>query len=98
MLPAAGFEVVGEATTGEDAVAWFTDTTADVVIMDVQMPGIGGVEATRQIKASHPSVVVFGFTGWGKLDVDEMIAAGADAVFDKTEAAALIKAMRGLSS
>ena len=94
LLSVAGFEVVGEVTTGEDAIAWFSEEAADLVVMDLQMPGIGGVEATRQIKAAHPAVLVFGFTGWGERDMNDMLAAGAEAVFEKTAAPALIDAMR----
>ena len=43
------FEVVGEAASGEEAVALVGDLVPDVVLMDLRMPGIGGVEATRRI-------------------------------------------------
>lgn len=60
-------EVVGEAVSGEEAVAIAAQTQPDVVLMDLRMPGIGGVEATRQIIArggrsgerSAPHVLVF---------------------------------------
>ena len=47
-----GFEVVGEAETGEEAVAMVAELGPDLVLMDVNLPGIDGLEATRQIVAS----------------------------------------------
>ena len=44
-------EIVAETTTGEDAVAAANDHHADVIIMDLHLPGIDGVEATRQLRA-----------------------------------------------
>jgi DNA-binding NarL/FixJ family response regulator len=53
-----GFEVVGEAATGEDSVVAAGILLPDLVLMDVQLPGIDGIEASRQIKAEHPHVAV----------------------------------------
>ena len=44
----AGFELVGEAASGEDALAAIGNLSPELVLMDVRMPGIGGIEATRQ--------------------------------------------------
>jgi DNA-binding NarL/FixJ family response regulator len=51
-------EVVGEAKTGEEAVALVAELEPDVVLMDIKMPGGSGIEATRRILADHPRVRV----------------------------------------
>ena len=53
-----GFEVVGEAETGEQAVQMVNEISPQLVLMDINMPGINGIEATRQITTAHPEVVV----------------------------------------
>jgi len=55
---AAETELVGEAENGEDAVAMATEFRPDVVVMDVHMPGLGGVEATRRIVAAGSAAVL----------------------------------------
>ncbi|MFI5056076.1 MAG: response regulator transcription factor [Actinomycetota bacterium] len=53
-----GFEVVGEAETGEESVAMAADLHPDLVLMDVNLPGINGLDATRQILTGSDAVVV----------------------------------------
>ncbi len=56
-----GFEVVGEVETGEDSVSSARDLRPDLVLMDVNLPGINGLEATRRILAEagdHKTIVV----------------------------------------
>ena len=55
-LAAAGFDVVGEAADGRQAVALSLELQPDVVIMDLDMPGMGGIEATRRIARGSPHI------------------------------------------
>lgn len=81
-------EVVGEAGTGEEAVALTASLRPDVVLMDVRMPGMGGIEATRQITAAHPATRVIVLTTF---DLDQYaygsLRAGASAYLLKTSTA-----------
>jgi DNA-binding NarL/FixJ family response regulator len=58
----AGIEVTGEATTGEEAVALAEQNQPDLILMDVQMPGLNGIEATQRIVARHPDTRVLMLT------------------------------------
>jgi DNA-binding NarL/FixJ family response regulator len=70
------FEVIGQAGDGEEAIRIVDEKPPDVVIMDIGMPGVDGIDATRQIKANHPEVCVLALTVH---DSEEYIAAILDA-------------------
>lgn len=53
-----GFDVVGEAETGEASVAMATELEPDLVLMDVNLPGINGLDATRQILVDRGDAVI----------------------------------------
>jgi DNA-binding NarL/FixJ family response regulator len=77
-------EVVGEASSGEEALQAVDRLTPSVVVMDVNLPGLNGIEATAQIKQTHPHVGVVGLS----MSADEayrraMLAAGATTVISK---------------
>ena len=72
------FEVVGEATNGRDAVSGAIDLQPDVVLMDLVMSPLDGIEATRQIKARQPEVKILVLTSFATDDkVFPAIKAGA---------------------
>ena len=56
------FEVVGEAPDGETAVAWSRQHEADIILMDMNMPGMGGLEATKKIMRYQPHVKIIVLT------------------------------------
>jgi DNA-binding NarL/FixJ family response regulator len=53
-----GFRWIGEACTGEEAVAFVRHQTPDLVIMDVRMPGMGGLDAAQRITADAPGIAI----------------------------------------
>jgi DNA-binding NarL/FixJ family response regulator len=59
-----GVELVGAAGNGEDAVRLAGERRPDVVLMDIEMPGLDGIEATRRITADHPEVAIVVLTSF----------------------------------
>nr|WP_086937907.1 UvrY/SirA/GacA family response regulator transcription factor [Thaumasiovibrio occultus] len=57
-----GIKVVGEADSGETAVKWCRSQHADIILMDMNMPGIGGLEATRKILRFNPDMKIIVLT------------------------------------
>ena len=53
-----GFDVIGEAESGEQAVELFETLMPGLVLMDINLPGINGIEATRRITTAHPDATV----------------------------------------
>lgn len=73
-----GIEVVGEASNGKEAVADVEKLKPDIVLMDLVMPVMDGIEAIRQIKAGHPSIQILVLTSFATDDkVFPAIKAGA---------------------
>ena len=58
MAATPGFDVVGEAESGEEAVELFDTLAPGLVLMDINLPGINGIEATRRITDAHPDATV----------------------------------------
>jgi DNA-binding NarL/FixJ family response regulator len=68
-----GFDVVGEAATGQEAVTVTASAFPDVVVMDLHMPGLNGIDATRRIVAASPNTAVLVLTMFS--DDDSVFAA-----------------------
>jgi two-component system, NarL family, invasion response regulator UvrY len=58
MAATPGFDVIGEAESGEEAVELFDSLEPGLVLMDINLPGINGIEATRRITGAHPDATV----------------------------------------
>lgn len=98
LLPKVGMAVAGEVASGEDAIDWCAANQVDVVVMDAQMPGMGGAQATVEIKRNHPQVTIVGFTAWIENEEGPMLEAGAAQVFEKTDVAGLLEALEGIAT
>ncbi len=78
-------DVVGEASDGLEALERVRETKPDVVLMDVHMPRMNGIEATARLKAEHPQVKVIALSMWDESDwVTAMTRAGAKGYLNKT--------------
>jgi signal transduction histidine kinase len=70
--------VVGQASSGAEALELATLTLPDVILMDVRMPGMNGIETTRLLKDAHPTVGIVALTGFeDQWAVRDMLVAGA---------------------
>ncbi|MGH8999241.1 MAG: response regulator transcription factor [Acidimicrobiia bacterium] len=64
MLELSGFEVVGQASSGQEAVETVGDADPQVVVVDYKMPGIDGIATARQIKAHRPDQAIILYTAY----------------------------------
>ena len=82
----AGFELLGEAESGEQGVALVEALRPDLVLMDINMAGISGIEATRRITAVHPDVNVILLSTYQVDDLPaEVLTSGAAAYLHKED-------------
>ncbi len=79
-----GFEVVGEASSGEEGVRLAEALSADLVLMDVKMPGMDGIEATRRITAASKGTRVLVLSTYEEY-VKQALEAGAIAFIPKSD-------------
>jgi DNA-binding NarL/FixJ family response regulator len=92
-------QVVAEAGDGAQAIALVAEHRPDVAVLDIQMPGVTGVEATRRIKAEHPGVRVLILTAYDDEPyIFAILQAGASGYVLKTaDSAHLVRAVRAVS-
>jgi DNA-binding NarL/FixJ family response regulator len=92
-------ELVGEATTGNEALALAATLQPDVILMDVTMPGLSGIEATRRILDAHPHIGILILTMFDDDSVFAAMRAGARGYLLKgTEGEQTVQAIRAVGS
>ncbi len=89
-------EVIGLAASGEEAIQLARELSPNIILMDVKMPGIGGIEATRKIARSNPNIHIIGLTASGdETFVQLFLQAGAKGYLTKgTNPEEMLRALR----
>jgi DNA-binding NarL/FixJ family response regulator len=92
-------DIIGEASTGEEAVRLVDDLQPDVVLMDLHMPGMGGIEATRTVSRRHPDI---GIIVLSMLDDNDSVFAAVRAgargyILKDAERGSLLRAIRSVA-
>lgn len=95
-----GYEVVGEAGDGQEALERLKEIRTDLVIMDLSMPKVGGVQATQKIKKAFPGVRVLILSRHCELSsLNQLMQAGASGYISKSSGSkALVDAIRKVAS
>jgi DNA-binding NarL/FixJ family response regulator len=93
-------EVVGEAATGEEAFGLAADVHPDVILMDIKMPGINGIEATREVLSTNPNIGILVVT---MLEDDDSVFAAMRAgargyLLKGAEQAEVLRAIRAVAN
>jgi DNA-binding NarL/FixJ family response regulator len=90
-------EVVGEAFDGEMAVSMAMELRPNIILMDLSMPGLGGLEATRQIVAALPDVRILAFSADADAQtINNALAAGVHGFLEKSSGPMLLLALQKL--
>lgn len=92
-------DVIGEARDGKEALALLAQAKPDVVIMDINMPGMGGVDATRSIKSRYPEINILVLTMYNEeAQIRELLKSGAlGYILKSTSMAELVEAIEVVS-
>ncbi|MBV9232296.1 MAG: response regulator transcription factor [Chloroflexi bacterium] len=100
LSPTPGIEIVGEASNGVEAIELATSLQPDVILMDLKMPGINGIEATRRIHRTSPHIAILVVTMFtDDTSVFPAIRAGASGYLLKdTDQAELLRAIQTVAA
>ena len=95
----ADIEIVGEASDGQAVLDIVAQTKPDVIVMDIAMPGMGGIEATRRLIQENANLKILALTTYpDKRYVNEMLSAGAVGYITKSAASdQLLQAIRSVA-
>ena len=96
ILREAGFDVVGEAETGREAVEKYRELQPDLVTMDIVMPDMGGIDAVREIVKEHPKarIVMCSAMGQQALVVEAIQAGARDFIVKPFQPARVLEAVQ----
>jgi DNA-binding NarL/FixJ family response regulator len=97
---AEDIDIVGEATNGEEALAYMQTNPVDVLILDIKMPRMDGLEVARELKTREPSAKILALSAYGEREfVLSMFDAGVDGYLLKEEAPdTIIEAIRSIAN
>ncbi len=100
LRPYSDLEVIGEASSGQEALQHCAQHQPDVVLMDLMMPGMDGVTATQEIRSTYPAIQVIALTSFGKEElVRAALRAGAIGyLFKDVSAEELVQAIRAAAA
>lgn len=95
-----GFEIVAEAGSGEEALQVAAEAAPDVVILDIGLPGISGIDVARQLVRAYPDVGIVALSGYAdRVFVEEMMKAGSRGYVVKSAGAdELVAAVRAVAA
>ena len=71
MLELSGFDIVGQAASGQEALAAVSDADPEVIVVDYKMPGIDGIATAREIRAHRPDQAIILYTAYLDADLQE---------------------------
>src|SRR4030095_13218631 len=100
LLSLENISIAGEAGNGEDAIKMYSSTKPDLVIMDISMPGMNGIEATRIIKEKDPEAKILILTMHDNQEyLNQIIRSGAKGfILKNTDKEELLEAVRTVAS